>query len=279
MTMSFRNFFNSGHLIWFSAIVLSALSVSYWLTADDLLFRYRLTVTFATPEGPKSGSGVLESRWTDNTKTSWFPYEARLMNVRNLGEAIFVDLGQGKNAIAILAYGPTAGEGGTPLAAVTAMAAQGMIPGMRAAINRGWGKELPTPRTATPTIITFANLTDPQSAKVIFATQRESPSPSGTVPPDPFWGKRSIAHDAIAKTFGPGYALTSVDVELVPSGIWPFNILGWPLPQMLAGVPISHGIEARLPWLQAMIERERNSLTLIYPDRFTINSSYFSRRY
>ena len=47
----------------------------------------------------------------------------------------------------------------------------------------------------------------------------------------------------IAERFGPGTRLTRASLEIVPSGIWPFNSFG------LSGESITVGIEKRLPWI------------------------------
>ena len=58
--------------------------------------KYRLTVEVETPEGRKSASGVVAVH-PDRSYT-------RRGQTRTLGDAIFVDLGQGKNLVALLAH-------------------------------------------------------------------------------------------------------------------------------------------------------------------------------
>jgi hypothetical protein len=47
----------------------------------------------------------------------------------------------------------------------------------------------------------------------------------------------------LEKSFGSGTKLTRATLEIVPSGIWPFNWLG------ITGEPITNNIEERLNWL------------------------------
>ncbi len=50
----------------------------------------------------------------------------------------------------------------------------------------------------------------------------------------------------LEKSFGANVQLTRATLEIVPSGIWPFNWYG------ITGVPITTGIETRLSWLRLL---------------------------
>jgi hypothetical protein len=87
-----------------AAIILAPLSFYF---GYKLLYptytRYRLSVDVETPDGMRSGSSVIEVRY------EMFP---ELLTERDhisrvFGEAVFVDLGQGKNLIGMLASGPS----------------------------------------------------------------------------------------------------------------------------------------------------------------------------
>ncbi len=56
-------------------------------------FRYRLTAEVMTPDGPKSGSNVIEVSYSHNA--DWGGGQSADLNMT--GEAVHVDLGQGKN--------------------------------------------------------------------------------------------------------------------------------------------------------------------------------------
>jgi hypothetical protein len=69
-------------------------------------YRYRLTMTVETPQGPKSVSGVLGVTSTPG------PDSLSILNSgggapKIKGEALFLDMGEGKNLIMLLTHGPT----------------------------------------------------------------------------------------------------------------------------------------------------------------------------
>ena len=80
------------------------------------------------------------------------------------------------------------------------------------------GQEVSTLR-ALAKMISFSNLTDPATARVV-------------APSD----------EAFAEAFGAGYRLKGFTIEMVPVGIWPLSWLG------LSGVPITRNIQRNLPW-------------------------------
>ena len=63
-------------------------------------FRYKLTVEVMTPDGLKSGSSVIEVRYSSSHP---LPNPGRYYNDALVaGEAVYVDLGQGKNLFVLL---------------------------------------------------------------------------------------------------------------------------------------------------------------------------------
>jgi hypothetical protein len=82
---------------WFGPLVLlAALVIGDQIRINRPAHKYRLTVEVETPEGRKSASGVVAVH-PDRSYT-------RRGQTRTLGDAIFVDLGQGKNLVALLAH-------------------------------------------------------------------------------------------------------------------------------------------------------------------------------
>ena len=79
--------------------------------APSVTYRYRLTVEVETPDGMRSGSSVIETNIHDTTGNWWALGEARRASSRVRGEAVFVDLGSGRNVVALLARGPQADQG------------------------------------------------------------------------------------------------------------------------------------------------------------------------
>lgn len=197
----------------FWQIVTGAFLVGLYLTWT-LLFpvyttRFRLTVEVETPQGLKSGSSVIETSIRD-VKVGFrgLTYGAR-------GDAVFVDLGQGRHVIALLAFGPT-GQDQDRLSRVVRAA---LAPGQQ----RHWTEESSLrgkgdlPPDYIPTLVTFTDLNDPKTARV--------------VPPQEF-----------ESAFGPGVRFKRAWIETVSVGIWPLNLLG------ITGEPITRGIEQKLPW-------------------------------
>src|SRR5687768_6045215 len=85
-----------------AAIVLAKIFV-----VPDYRHRFRLTIAFDTPDGVKSASGVHEVVRKDMGWTLIALGKGQYV-YRFHGEAIFLDLGRGKNVVALLAHGPTA---------------------------------------------------------------------------------------------------------------------------------------------------------------------------
>lgn len=99
-----------------------------------------------------------------------------------------------------------------------------------------------------PTLVTFANLADPASAKVV------EPTDAG-----------------FASAFGPGHRLARVTLEMVPAGTWPWNRFGW------SGTPVTRGIEGKVAFLKRMRDDGLSGRIDTDPNRFIPNFPYFVR--
>lgn len=189
--------------------------------------RFRITIEVETPEGPKRGASVWSVTCTLPINRGGWSFMTG--GTRVVGEAIFVDLGQGRNLMGLMAHGPTA-EGLNSDIAADAFQQEGVPK------NQPWCPYAPKWNgfrllrgNLIPTLATFADLNDPASGRVVPATDV---------------GFYSI--------FGPGYRLESVTLEMVPVGVWPLNLIG------LWGTPITHGIEQQIPFLVSHREQLRN---------------------
>ncbi len=190
--------------------LLAALVIGDQIRINRPGHKYRLTVAVETPEGVKSGSGIL-------AVTPDRGYSRR-GNTSASGEAIFVDLGGGKNLVALLAHIDKSAD----LDAINYVA-------MRAYTAAG-GKRVnftdmskmtgvvPVTGALLPVLVTFADPANPGTAR--------------NVPPD----------DSEA-VLGKGYRLRGVSAEAAPNGFWPIDF-GGPL-----GEPVTRGNLAKLPWL------------------------------
>ena len=157
-------------LIIFSFLVVVAGGgyLTYHILFPAYTNRFRLTIEVETPDGLKSGSSVIQTRfWASGC---WLP-EACGLRTEAHGEAVFVDLGHGKNLVAILGWGPT-GTNQEKLYELTRVA---LAPGR----NVSWRDEYKLkgkgnlPPSYVPTFVTFSDLNDPKTARVVRPDQFE----------------------------------------------------------------------------------------------------------
>ena len=172
--------------------------------------KYRLTVDVETPAGLKSASGVLaitpDRGYSNRGKT------------RTSGDAVFVDLGGGKNLVALLAHL----DGKLDLDAINyvALRAYGEAGGQRVSFNQMSRMTgiVPVTGALIPVLAAFADAADPTTMRI-------------------------VAPDNLEAALGPDYRLHRITAEVVPNGFWPIDF-GGPL-----GEPVTRGIHAKLPWL------------------------------
>jgi hypothetical protein len=142
------------------AVVIAGLLGGYWLIWPSYSYGFRLIVDVDTPSGLKTGSSVLNMVWR-----SQVPIGPRGAVTQVKGEAVFVDLGGGRNLIATLGFGPNGSQDrmeylafdafknvGRPMNIETLAKAQGSAP---------LSGEL------IPTFVTFTDLNDPKTARVV----------------------------------------------------------------------------------------------------------------
>jgi hypothetical protein len=204
-----------------------------WLHAEwtQVDRRFRLAIEIDTPEGPRAGSSVIrvtrrDHGWMPLVGISTTPYEHRVE-----GEAVFVALPAGKSVIALLAHGPT-GQDSDRMISLWSEAYLGWNGRWDEDLWSGGRKlegvaELQIPQI--PTLISFTDINDPASAKVVYAggMRRLEPRPGES------WTRTepAVLIDEIAASFGPDYAFRRATIEMVPKG-----------------TPATRGIEKRLPW-------------------------------
>lgn len=210
------------------ALIVAAVVVGWRLLYPAYTYHYRLTIEVETPDGIKSASSVIEVTQRKQTPAPLPvpPYVARVK-----GEAVFVDLGQGRNVIALLAGGPTGGNSDGPHHVIYSVSP------VRDADNY-W--RLPSlegkwdlPLDAMPTLVTFTDLADPASARVIYAGGMR-----GLGAQSPHTGRfpayePAVLVDAFTETFGPGTAFKRATLEMVSKD-----------------TPVTRGIEGKIPGLQ-----------------------------
>jgi hypothetical protein len=195
---------------WFGPVaLLAALWIGDQIRINRPGHKYRLTVEVDTPEGRKSASGVMAAH-PDRSYS-------RGGHTKTVGEAVFVDLGGGKNLVALLAHI----DGKLDLDGMNYVALRAYLAdGKRVSFNemsRMTGSA-PVKGALIPVLVTFADPANPGTAR--------------DVPPD----------EAEA-VLGKGYRLQGVTTEVVPNGFWPLDFGG------ALGEPVTRGIQTKLPWL------------------------------
>jgi hypothetical protein len=188
--------------------LLAALVIGDQIRINRPNHKYCLTVEVETPEGVKSASGVM-SVHPDRGYS-------RRGHTATRGDAVFVDLGGGKNLVALLAHiDGTLDLDGMNYVALRAYKAAGRNVSFNE-MSRMTGA-VPVTGALIPVLVTFTVSGDPASAR--------------TVPPDD-----------LAAALGKGFRLRGVSAEAVPNGVWPLDFGG------AFGEPVTRGIEAKLPW-------------------------------
>lgn len=196
---------------WFGPIaLLAALVIGDQIRINRPAHKYRLSLEVETPEGRKSASSVLAVH-PDRSYT-------RRGQTRTLGDAVFVDLGQGRNLVALLAHVDNKlvlDDMNYVALRAYAAAAGKRVPFSEMSRLTGI---VPVRGELMPVLVSFADPAAPGSARL--------------VPPD----------DA-ETVLGKGYRLQGLTAEVVPNGYWPLDF-GGPL-----GEPVTRAIQAKLPWL------------------------------
>jgi hypothetical protein len=174
--------------------------------------KYRLTVEVETPAGIKSAGGVMAV--TPDRGYS------RKGHTTTSGDALFIDLGGGKNLVALLAHmdNNAADLDGVNYVALRAYGAAGAQRVSFNEMSRMRGG-VPVRGELVPVLATFSDPADPATMRIV------------------------APHD-LAESLGSGFRLHGVSAEAISNGFWPIDF-GGPF-----GEPVTRGIEAKLPWLR-----------------------------
>jgi hypothetical protein len=197
---------------WFGPLaLLAALVIGDQIRINRPAHKYRLTVEVETPQGRRSASGVLAVH-PDRSYT-------RRGQTRTLGDAVFVELGQGKNLVALLAH---VDNNNLVLDDINyvALRAYAEASGKRVPFSgmSGLTGTVPVKGALIPVLVSFTDPAVPGSAKVVSPDDAEA-------------------------ALGQGYRLRGLTAEVVPNGYWPLDFGG------VLGQPVTRGIQAKLPWL------------------------------
>ena len=192
--------------------LLAALVIGDQIRINRPGHKYRLTVEVQTPEGIKSASGVMAVH-PDRSYS-------RGGHTLTRGDAVLVDLGGGKNLLALLAHidNKSVDLDGMNYVALRAYKAAGRNVSFNE-MSRMTGA-VPVEGALVPVLVTFRDLNDPGTAREVLPDEAEA-------------------------GLGKGFHVSSISVEVVPNGLWPLDF-GGPL-----GEPVTRRIEAKLPWWNA----------------------------
>ncbi|MBR0872425.1 hypothetical protein JQ633_18830 [Bradyrhizobium tropiciagri] len=193
--------------------LLAALVIGDQIRINRPGHKYRLSVEVETPDGVKSASGVLAVHPDRGY--------SRGGQTRTAGDAVYVDLGGGKNLVALLAHVDKAVDKAIDLDDINyvALRAYTAAKGGRVSFNE-MSKQtgvVPVTGKLVPVLVTFADPADPASA-------------------------RAVSPDDSEAALGNGFRLHGLTAEVVPNGYWPLDFGG------SLGEPVTRGIRARLPW-------------------------------
>jgi hypothetical protein len=191
-----------------AAAVLVSLLLS--LAGCDMLgfrswsWHQKLTVTVETPEGPRGGSAVSAAWFQMTPKWAGVGDSAGASNSSLSGEAVVVDLGEGRYLFALLkGYNEFTGRLAffplppKPLSKEEDAAVYDQLEALRASTELS--------RELYPLLVTFADIDDPASVVRV----------------DP---------DDLAAHFGPGYALSSITLAITDEPVTKGRVeavLGW----------------------------------------------------
>lgn len=173
--------------------------------------KYRLTVEVETPQGLKSSSHVIAVHPNRSYAGSGS------VGTQIKGDALVVDVGNGKGAVVLLAHG------GQPLdlEAINYIDLRAIIAatGQRVQFRelKSLAASAPVTEGRTPVILAFSDMADPASARVVEPEQFET-------------------------ALGTGVRLRGIRVETLPPGWWPIDFGG------ALGEPVTRNVESKLPW-------------------------------
>ena len=148
------------------------------------MHRFRLTIAIETPDGLKTGTGIIEVRGRHVKSIS---PEGSGFKPGTIGEAIFVDLGRGRNIVALLALGSTFDYNQFPYLAALAFGRPGQEADFEWLTAHKGRVDLES--SLTPTLITLDDINNPNSARI-------------------------VGLDQFRATFGSGYRFFAATIEM-----------------------------------------------------------------
>src|SRR3979490_1881460 len=153
--------------------------------------KYRLTVGVETPEGVKSASGVMAVH-PDRSYS-------RGGRTRTKGDAVWVDLGDGKNLLVLLAHVDNKSIDLDDMNYVALRASQAAGRNVSFKEMSRMTGAVPVTGALIPVLVTFTDPNDPGTA-------------------------RAVRPDDLETGLGRGFHLHGISAEVVPNGFWALDI-------------------------------------------------------
>ena len=180
-------------LIVLAILAIPVLAFRLWW-GPTFSYRYKLTVEVETPTGIRSSASVIAIRHTPGPKN----FLGRMGSDpdKMQGEAVFVDLGEGRHVVMLLPDTGTAFRAFGLDQSPEFREGRAHLHDLVSRLPLGSKVALKVPEI--PVMVTFADRVDPTSFKIVYRTTKH------VVPIDDF-----------ASLFGPGYALKAVTLEIV----------------------------------------------------------------
>lgn len=229
------------------AIMVGIVALWEW-RFPSVTVRYRLSLHAEVDGRPASGSGVIEVVY--GTRIPWLTNYSGGITIDIRGEAVALDLGERGIMFALLKEGKHDRSGPEYTVPLNFAVSSGGIGTEDFARIRDLGGQRNILLDRLPLLVRFRDLNDPTTAEVV----------------DPL---------DLAASFGPGARLVRATLEIVSSGTWPFTSLGWP--PSLAGVPVTRGIEERLPLMKQLDEERKVFRTHHWADPYRAAYGHFRR--
>lgn len=144
--------------------------VAWWIAANPVYtYRFRLAIEVEVDGETRSGASVLAVRTVDQRLGLT---EAKGARSQVTGEAVFLDLGNGRNVIATLGFGPHAND--HKIERLVLLAFLPSHPQLTIEDIPKLTGSAPLTGDLIPTLVSFADLNDPSTARVVRPDQFET---------------------------------------------------------------------------------------------------------
>jgi hypothetical protein len=240
-----------------------AIYLGILLAFPSYTHRYRLTIEFDTPAGVRSGSSVIEVTRKD---VRWILIAQGRYEFDVRGEAVFVDLGANKNVIGLLTHGPNGGSGDGMIS--LPIEAYGYYRWDEAAWAGKAKMEGPVEikPPLIPTLVTFTDLTDPNTGQVVYAVTHQSARRARRKAQSVV----TASVDRIKELLGPDVSFRRALVEHLAPSAWSFGRF------YSANARLTQQIEQKIPFLITHRDQLRRLIDST-PSRFQPHYGYFKR--